>query len=202
MSELKKRGPDERDPNLKKEDQRKSQASEQTGFGGIDFSRGKKATGNRMGPNVKVKKKLPLAADIIVGILMIALLCGVIVGSYMLFRYYSNDYETRSVTYTVVFRGEDELHKYATMKNGELYMDVNGNSLYFGKISEVRTVERYGDDAPGDVVLKVSVQAKYRRGEGYSIGEQRLAVGSEYELRHLESSFYMAVVELAEAGGK
>ena len=49
-----------------------------------------------MGSNIKVKKKLPLAVDIIIGILMLAIVCAVIVGAYILFRYYANDYETVS----------------------------------------------------------------------------------------------------------
>lgn len=199
MSQIKKYGPDANDPNLKREDQKKSYDNGGSGvYHGIDFIGGKRITDKSAGANVKVKKKLPLAVDIIAGIIMLALVLGVIVGSYMLFRYYSNDYETRNVTYTVVFNVEDEINKYASMKNGELYMDVDGNAVYFGKI--ISTPEK--DAELGRVTLEVNASVKYKKDEGYSIGDNRLAVGSEYKLRWLEKTLSMSVVELGETGGK
>ena len=200
MSQIKKYGSDANDPNLKREDQKKSYDNGASGvYHGIDFIGGKRITDKRTGSNVKVKKKLPLAVDIIAGIIMLALVLGVIVGSYMLFRYYSNDYETRSVTYTVVFKANKELEEYGLKKNGEIYMDVSGNTVYFGKIAEVKRIDQ---DGVKSITLKVNTDAKYRNGEGYSIGDNRLAVGSEYKLRYLEETLSVSVVELGETGGK
>ncbi len=199
MSQTKKYGPDEKDLNLKREDQRKSYGNGGAGAArGVDFLGGKRVTEKTVDPNVKVKKKLPLAVDIIAGILMLALVCGVVVGSYMLFRYYSNDYDTKNITYTVLFVANKELDEYGLKKTGELYMDVSGNAVYFGKIEEVKRIEHNGVKS---ITLKVKADVKYRSGEGYSIEDTRIAVGSEFKLRYLAETLNVSVVELDETGG-
>ena len=193
MPENKKFGADEKDPNLKKEDQRKFSTGHGAGNAhGMDIFGGRRIADRTLGSSVKVKKRLPIIVDIIAGILMLAIVCGVVVGSYMLFRYYSNDYDTKSVTYTVIFNADEELNWYASMKNGDLYMDSADNTVHFGKVTEVKT-----DSNNNRVILKVTVSAKYRDGEGYSIGASRLAVGGEYKLRYVEKALNVAIVELS-----
>ena len=61
MSEIKKYGPDKRDSNLKREDKKKLETN--TGVASShnsDLFGGKKLTDKAMGPDVKVKRKLPL----------------------------------------------------------------------------------------------------------------------------------------------
>ena len=199
MSQTKKYSPDKKDPNLKREDQRKSDSSATTVIHGLDFiGRGREANKGSVA-SVKVKKKLPLAVDIIVGILMLAILCGVIVGSYMLFRYFSDDHEVKNVSYSVIFMANKELSEYGLKKGGELYMDVNGDTVYLGKIETVNKEEKNGVRL---ITLKVNATANYRKDEGYSIGDTRLAVGSEFDLRYLSETLRVSVVELAETGGK
>ena len=145
-----------------------------------------------VGSNVKVKKTLPVVVDIIAGILMLAIVCGIVVGSYMLFRYYSDDYDTKSLSCTVFFNADEELNKYMSMKNGDLYMDFTDNTVYFGRITKVRT-----DEDNNRVILQVTVDARYRDEEGYSLGEIRLAVGGEYKLRYIENTLNVSLVELS-----
>ena len=193
MPENKKFGTDEKDPNLKKEDQRKISAVQGSGnTHGMDIFGGRRMADKSVGSNVKVKKKLPIAVDIIAGILMLAIVCGIVVGSYMLFRYYSDDYDTKSLSCTVFFNADEELNKYMSMKNGDLYMDFTDNTVYFGRITEVRT-----DEDNNRVILQVTVDARYRDEEGYSLGEIRLAVGGEYKLRYVEKTLNVSVVELS-----
>lgn len=193
MPENKKFGTDEKDPNLKKEDQRKISAVQGSGnTHGMDIFGGRRMADKSVGSNVKVKKKLPIAVDIIAGILMLAIVCGIVVGSYMLFRYYSDDYDTKSLSCTVFFNADEELNKYMGMKNGDLYMDFTDNTVYFGRITEVRT-----DEDNNRVILQVTVDARYRDEEGYSLGEIRLAVGGEYKLRYIENTLNVSLVELS-----
>ncbi|MBP3376929.1 MAG: hypothetical protein J6L83_09210 [Clostridia bacterium] len=193
MPENKKFGTDEKDPNLKKEDQRKISAVQGSGnTHGMDIFGGRRMADKSVGSNVKVKKKLPIAVDIIAGILMLAIVCGIVVGSYMLFRYYSDDYDTKSLSCTVFFNADEELNKYMSMKNGDLYMDFTDNTVYFGRITEVRT-----DEDNNRVILQVTVDARYRDEEGYSLGEIRLAVGGEYKLRYIENTLNVSLVELS-----
>ena len=193
MPENKKFGTDEKDPNLKKEDQRKISAVQGSGnTHGMDIFGGRRMADKSVGSNVKVKKKLPIAVDIIAGILMLAIVCGIVVGSYMLFRYYSDDYDTKSLSCTVFFNADEELNKYMGMKNGDLYKDFTDNTVYFGRITEVRT-----DEDNNRVILQVTVDARYRDEEGYSLGEIRLAVGGEYKLRYIENTLNVSLVELS-----
>ena len=199
MSQSKQYRTDKNDPNLKREDQRKSTGGAVSSSHPLDFIGGKRISDKAVSSSVKVKKKLPLAVDIIAGILMLVILCSVIVGSYMLFRYYSEDHDVTSVNYTVFFIANKELDEYGLKKGGELYMDVNGDTVYFGKISEVSKEDRNGVRI---VTLKVNATVNYRKDEGYSIADSRLAVGSEYKLRYLNETLSVSVVELAETGGK
>ena len=131
--------------------------------------------------DIKVKKRLPVVVDIIAGLLMLVLVCAVIIGSYLLFRYYSNDYDGVDVEYKVAFSVDGGIDTYRYLKNGELFMDVTGNSVYIGKITEVEVVKDPGGES-GRVIFTVAASVKYRAGEGYSIGDSRLAVGSKYSV--------------------
>lgn len=163
---------------------------------GADVFKGQGLSSAQSGSGIKVKKKLPLWVDIIAGILMFVIVCGIVVGSYMLFRHYSNDYAETDVTYTVIVDGTlaEEIEKYYVLKDGELFMDTEDNSVYFGKITKV-------SEKNERILLTVSAQAKHRNGEGYSLGESRLAVGSEFDLRCDETNITVEVVAL-KTGGK
>ena len=152
--------------------------------------------------DIKVKKRLPIVVDVIAGLLMLVLVCAVIIGSYLLFRYYSNDYDGVDVEYKITINVESGIDTYQYLKNGELFMDVTGNSVYFGKITEVEIVE-VPDGGSGQVIFTVAANVKYRAGEGYSIGDSRLAVGSKYSaLRCGEINLVNALVTDLSVEGK
>ena len=82
-------------------------------------------------------------------------------------------------------------------------MDTEDNTLYFGKIASVDLIE----NAEGENTLLLTVRAtvKYKKGTGYSVGDNRIAVGSEYTLRSENISIEGTVIELtrmSEIGGK
>lgn len=149
------------------------------------------------------KRKLPVIVDVIVGVLVIAISIGIVAGAFILFRYYSDDYGNEKVEYTVVAHCYGDQSLYRTMKNKELYMDTEDNTLYFGKIASVDLIE----NAEGENTLLLTVRAtvKYKKGTGYSVGDNRIAVGSEYTLRSENISIEGTVIELtrmSEIGGK
>ena len=162
---------------------------------GADVFKGQGLNSAQSGASIKVKKKLPLWVDIIAGILMLAIVCGIVVGSYMLFRYYSNDYTETDISYAFIVDGvsAEEIDKYYALKGSELFMDTENNSVYFGKITKVSAEE-------GRILITVSAQVKYRNGEGYSVGDSRLAVGSELALRCGETDISAEVVSLRRGG--
>ena len=194
---------DTKENKLKKADSKKSAGYDESSVGVTELLGGKKAReASDMAPvAIKTKKKLPLAVDIIVGIIMIALVIGVIAGAYMLFRYFSNDYEGVSVEYTVVFEGED-LTPYLSMKSKDVYIDTEDNTLYFGKITETKIAQR--DGAEQMIMKIVCSDVRFKNGEGYTVSGKRLAVGSSFDLRCGEKTVSVTVTELKKVnkGGK
>ena len=198
MAAMKKNGAAETETNLKREDSRRYSTDSGVSILHSTVAGKKKISeifSGSDGSGVKVRKKLPVAVDIIVGVIMILLVVGVIVGSYMLFRYYSNDYDSVDVTYTALYK-PDEGSDPKDLKGKELYLDTAGNTVYFGKITGVS----YEEGNTGKVKLIVSVSARYRQGEGYSLGDSRLAVGASFNLRCVDQAVAVAIVTLN--GGK
>lgn len=201
MSEINGKDFDEKSNNLKKADAKKSQGEVGTTLRN-EILGGRKIRENSDIKNIKVKKRLPIAIDIIAGILMLALMCGVVAGSYLLFRYYSNDYDSVNVTYKVAFDTAEKDQVLAVMRaNEKVFLDTESNSLYFGKITGVNTEENGMGQNSRRIYLTIEINAKYRKGEGYSLGDERLAVGSKFMLRCGERTETVTVVELS-TGGK
>ena len=98
---------EERAQGLKSADSKKT-AKENSALAGLrtEFFGGKRITDRPASSNIKVKKRLPVVVDVIAGILMLVLVLAVIVGSYMLFRYFSNDYDKVNVEYKLSVRVE------------------------------------------------------------------------------------------------
>ena len=201
MSEINGKDFDEKSNNLKKADLKKSQGEVGTTLKN-EILGGRKIRENSDIKNIKVKRRLPIAIDIIAGILMLALMCGVVAGSYFLFRYYSNDYDSVNVTYKVAFDTAEKEQVLAVMRaNEKVFLDTESNSVYFGKITGVNTEENGTGQNSRRIYLTIEVNANYRKGEGYSLGDERLAVGSKFMLRCGEKTEAVTVVELS-AGGK
>lgn len=177
MADIKKYGSGEKDKNLKRKDAKK-EGSANVHYASALASQ-TKIPDSMIDPdfsNVKVKKKLPIAIDIIAGILMILIVIGAVVGSYILFRYYSNDYDSKKITYDVIVDAAYDYEQYKSMIKQDVYLDTSDNSVYFGQIVRVEKIEGETDR----IVIKISATAKFRRGEGYILGGKRLAVGSEF----------------------
>ncbi len=204
MAKTKKYGSFDNEQNLKRKDSKKNHADSPTGkLLSSTFTSNKKLPDSMVDTdisNVKVKKKLPMAVDIIAGVLMLVIVIGVVVGSYMLFRYYSNDYDSKNVTYDMVIVATDDIEQYKKLVKQDVYFDTTDNSIFFGRVVKVEAL----DGESGRVLISVSATVKFRRGEGYSIGDRRLAVGSEFaKLRCGERLLGSAtVVGLSVNGGK
>ena len=200
MSETNGRVFDEKPKNLKKADSKKSQGEVGTTIRN-EILGGGRIRENSDIKNIKIKRRLPVAIDIIAGALMLVLMCGVVAGSYFLFRYYSNDYDSVNVTYRVAFVDTAGNGTAFAEKDGRVFLDTESNSVYFGKITGVDTEDNGSSQSPSRIFLTIEVNAKYRKGEGYSLGDERLAVGSSFVLRYGEKTKNVTVVELS-TGGK
>lgn len=154
----------------------------------IFASRAKAATAFK--PKKVARKKMPIAVDIIISILMIAIALGVVGGTYFLFRYFTVDYESVSIEYTLLVENADT-ESYGGILNKHVYMDVDGNTVYFGKIIGVETYEK-----DGAVLLNIALNAKYKSEEGYFAENSKISVGSSYSLRTDSKNISGTLVDL------
>lgn len=195
MPELKKQDQSESAKNLKKADSEKSSGGAQLDYiVGLRGVKAKDPAESEKSHNAKARKKLPLIVDIIITILMLAMVAGVIVGAYYLFRYFSTDYESVSIEYSFAVSCEGNADEYKSVENKELYFDIDGSTVYFGKITAVEICE---DNSLA--VLTVEVTANHKGDEGYYLGDERVAVGSDYTLRIEDQTVNGTVVELSGA---
>lgn len=197
MSDIKKHGSDKKGNDLKLADSEKSDGSVKAPERVQEFI-GERLIGDITGGKSikeKRKKRASVILDVIVAILLLAIVVGAVVGSYYLFRYYSNDYDTVSVKYTFAFTYDGEVDP-MNMPGQELYFTAGGNSYYFGKVISAERIELDGA-TENAYALTVSVDAKYRDDEGYALYSYRLAVGSEYTLRSNTTQLKGVIVDLA-----
>ena len=92
---------------------------------------------------------------------------------------------------------EGNLSVYRTMKNEDLYLDTEDNTYYFGKVKNVAVYKPEDKNDPNNkLVLTVRINAKYKSDEGYSSGDNKIAVGSKYILRCESTIVSGVIVEL------
>lgn len=191
MPELKNHDRSKAARNLKKADSEKSSGGAQHDY--VVGLRGVKAKDSGAGErkSASARKRLPLIVDIIITVLIFAMVAGIISGAYYLFRYYSTDYESVSIKYSFAVECEGNASEYQKADRKELYFDTDGSTEYFGRITAVSISE---DNSLA--VFTVEVTANYKASEGYFLGDERVAVGSDYTLRIEGQTVSGTVVEL------
>lgn len=159
-------------------------------------SKDKQAVRKESGAGKGRTRKISLAVDIIVAIGIILIIAGLIVGAYFAFRYYSDiRYKDVYVKYTSIISTEQLSDEdIASLEGKEVYLDTENNCFYFGKITEIKTAEL--PDGEKQVTVLIETDAQYKRGEGFSVDGNRIAVGCEYTLRYESKRFDIAVVEM------
>ena len=157
-----------------------------------------KVRGEQAPTEKKKKRKVPLVLDIFLAIIIIALAVALVIGVYSVFKYYTLGYKEVTLEYSLVIESDriDDSIILPLLKGEDIYLDIDGKTLYLGEIDSI------GRNSKGQVEIVATVDAKYKNGEGYSVEEQRIAVGSEYTLRVEDNKpFAASVVELRELGG-
>ena len=144
---------------------------------GISLGKAKKSDDNGFKVRQTARKRLPIVVDIIIAILFVALFAVVIVGAYVALRNFAVDFESVNVQYTMLVSAENA-EEYVGLEGQPLYLDVDGSVEFFGKIKSVQASEKNGG-----VLVVVDSTIRYKEGDGYSIGDTKLAVGQEYVLR-------------------
>ena len=145
------------------------------------------------------KRSVPLALDIFIAIVIVLVIAALIVGAYFIFKNYTDSYKDADIQYTLLISETDGISDSSALKDKEIYLDCDGNTYYFGKITDATLLS--GEDGSIQITADVSVSSKYRRGEGFSIDGNKIAVGAEYCLRVGESEFDATIVKMVRGGG-
>ena len=176
MPDIKNYDKNETEKDLKHADAEKSSGTVSQ-LAGISLGKARKGEDSGFKVRQTARKRLPIVVDIIIAILFVAIFAGIVTGAYFAFRSFAVDFENVNVEYTVLVP-EASAADYAGLEEQQLYLDVDGNVEFFGKVKSVRASEN-----EGYVLVTVKSTVRYKEGDGYSIGEYKLAVGQEYTLR-------------------
>ena len=161
------------DKGLKHADSDKSGSNNPQPLGALPKVR---KSGNDVVKKIKVaRKRMPIVVDIIIAILLALMIGAVAVGGFYAFRYFTVDYDTVDVEYSVII--SDATGVESLKKNDSVYSDIDGNTVHFGKIKSI------GEDANGNKIIVIAHTVSYKADWGYSIGSEKLAVGCAYALR-------------------
>ena len=166
----------ETEKDLKRADAEKSGATVSQ-LASISLKKARKGENTGFKSKRVARKRLPIVVDIIIALLFVAIFAGLIVGAFYAFRIFAVDFESVNVEYTV-FVPNEQYENYAGIEHQIVYFENedNGSVEYFGK---VKSVSAHSDG----VLISVAATVSYREGDGYSIGEHRLAVGKSFDLR-------------------
>ncbi len=176
---------------------------EKKGMSGAEFLKKESKMNEKGRGNInaifKKKKKFPLALDIIIAILAIAIVAGAIAGAYFAFVYFADDSEEMTVEYVILAKKNSSTN---ITKGNDVYFDNDGKTYYFGTVIDISDdVGVNGVSNPLGIPVEymlVSVRAtvNYRNDDGYSINEQKIAVGKDITFRAGQNSYSGTIVEL------
>lgn len=192
MPDIKNYNKNETEKDLKRADAEKSSGTVSQ-LAGISLSKARKSEDNGFQAIQTARKRLPIVVDIIIAILFVVIFAGAVVGAYFAFRAFAVDFESVNAEYTMLVITENGAD-YAGLEEQALYLDIDGSVEFFGKIKSVQASEKNGG-----VLVVVGATVRYKEGEGYSVGDCKLAVGQEYTLRtQYGKSICGTVVELCD----
>lgn len=142
----------------------------------------------------RARRRLPIAVDIIIAVLLLAITAAVIAGGYFALRYFTIDYDSVKIEYSVLVENQN-VKQYADLAGKHLYMDSDSNMIYMGKVKSVDIYE-----ADGAAVIKVEFEAKYKAEEGYFAENYKIAVSKKADIRTDSIKISGKIVELKRIG--
>ena len=163
---------------------------------GADFLKRESKLAEKSRGNVtdifKKKNKFPIALDIIIAVLAIALVVGAVFGAYFAFVYFSDDSDTVTVEYTLL---TEKNESGVITKGKDIYMDSGSATYYLGSIVDVKNNVTVEGSESQYVSVRVRVTLEYRPKEGYTVNNVKIAVGRELTVRTDTETYSGTIVE-------
>ena len=156
----------------------------------------------RKAPKVKKprKKGLPIALDILIVIVLLAVIAGAVWGVYSIGNYFATRYAQRDITYTLLAEGVDASLAFdadgecVVVKNSDVFVLDQDQSTYTGKVLSVSAEEQ--TDGTVDLYIVVRTIANYNYTLGYFADQVKIAVGKTYTCRFSGLVSDTVIVEL------
>jgi hypothetical protein len=160
-----------------------------------------KKPGNKPG-----KKGLPIAVDILIVFLLLAVIAGIAWGVYKLVDYYATEYVQREISYTLLVQDADasialdEAGECVVLPDTVVYVSDQGQDTPIGEVTSVSVQQN--EQGNVDVWIVVSNKANYNRKLGYFANQIKIAVGKTYTCRFCNLYSEAVIVELQLAEGE
>lgn len=145
----------------------------------------------------KRKNRFPLAIDIMIAILTVALIGGAVIGGYYTFVYFSDSSDVVTAEYYIL----TEYYPTSYISKGnDVYIDDDSKTYFVGSVVDFeKNVEvdgAYEDDSEVQpILIKIRATLEYRSQEGYSVYGHNIAVGNEMDIRIGSETYSGTVVE-------
>ena len=157
----------------------------------------------RKAPKVKKprKKGLPIAVDILIVIVLLALIAGAVWGIYELGNYFATRYAQREITYTLLAKDVDAAlaldadGKCVVLPDTDVFVSDAEQSVLVGEVLSVST-EQGSEDGTLDLYVVVRTTANYNHKLGYFADRIKIAVGKAYTCRFSGLVSDAVIVEL------
>ena len=185
---------DESQERLKQADREKSSDSAFTKVNNDFVEKYSKVRGNVSSVFTK-KSKFPIGLDIFISILLILVVAALVVGAYFLIIKFDDAYDNATVEYVLLV---DKSQAEGIVKGDNVYIDRYGSAVYLGNIIEVDDkVEVASAEETSYVLVKIYADAQYRDDEGYSIDDEKIAVGRSMNVRVKNMAILCEIVDLS-----
>lgn len=181
------------------EDQKASGASTEAAQSVAEKEHKKKI---RKAPKVKKprKKGLPIAVDILIVVVLLALIAGAVFGIRALDKKYATLYGQREITYTLLAEQVDAEIVYdkegdcTVQPKTDVFFLLEESTTLVGKVLSVSSVQN--DDGTVDLYVAVRATADYHQDLGFFVQQTKIAVGKTYTCRFSGLISDAVIVEL------
>lgn len=156
----------------------------------------------RKAPKVKKprKKGLPVAVDVLIVVLLLAVIAGAVYGIYAAGKYFSTRYAEKQINYTFLLESVDpalaldEDMRCVIQSGSSVYLSGEEGSYSLGKV--LGNSLEVNEDGTIDIYVTVDTAANYNYTLGYFVEQTKIAVGKTYTCRFCGLASDAVIVEL------
>ncbi len=159
------------------------------------FEKYTKARGNVSSVFAK-KSKFPIGLDIFISVLLVLIVAALVVGAYFLIIRFDDAYDNETVEYVLLVE-KNQIE--GAEKGNDIYVDKDGAVIFCGSIVNIEDSNFTLENSDVNIeyaLVTVRADVQFRDDEGFSIDEEKIAVGRTMTVRVKDTTFTCDIVEL------